>query len=215
MKKGRGISLVEYVDRFPTLTALDSKESLAANPRKDATATRSTLLSQKVYRETFPTLTASMETMEDMEQARFPWGDRPNYQECKMWLTLVANDGRQVDPPSYWHKKTPYKHLGSEVNRAEGTKGRKLSALFAEYIMGYPPYYTDLEEPKPIPGFEKWLELAAVHGPWVQEWPGVSRTVDKQKHRGHRIRCLGNSLVPQIAQILFMRVKEILDAESK
>lgn len=34
------------------------------------------------------------------------------------------------------------------------------------------------------------------------EWPGVPRTIVKQPNRGARLRCLGNAIVPQIAEYL-------------
>jgi len=44
--------------------------------------------------------------------------------------------------------------------------------------------------------------MAARGGPWVAEWPGVPRVAKGVRDRVSRLRSLGNSLVPQIPEML-------------
>ncbi len=53
-----------------------------------------------------------------------------------------------------------------------------------------------------------WLALRVSTGsPWCSEWPGVPRVATGVKDRVNRLKCLGNAIVPQIAELLFRQIK--------
>ena len=49
-----------------------------------------------------------------------------------------------------------------------------------------------------------WLKIRiGTRNPWHAEWPGVPRVAKSVPSRVDRLKCLGNSIVPQIAQLIF------------
>tara|TARA_Y100000310_G_scaffold305607_1_gene345900 strand:- start:3216 stop:3416 length:201 start_codon:yes stop_codon:yes gene_type:complete len=44
---------------------------------------------------------------------------------------------------------------------------------------------------------------------WVEEWPGVPRVATGVKDRVARLKCLGNAIVPQIAEMLFRQIDRV------
>ena len=53
-----------------------------------------------------------------------------------------------------------------------------------------------------------WIKIRiSTRNPWHSEWPGVSRVADGVKDRVNRLKCLGNSIVPQIAELIFKEIK--------
>ena len=46
----------------------------------------------------------------------------------------------------------------------------------------------------------EWSRLAAYLGPFHTEWPGTPRISHGVKNRVHRLKCLGNSVVPQVVE---------------
>jgi len=49
-----------------------------------------------------------------------------------------------------------------------------------------------------------WIKIRISTGnPWHSEWPGVPRVANGVKDRVNRLKCLGNSIVPQIAELIF------------
>jgi site-specific DNA-cytosine methylase len=53
-----------------------------------------------------------------------------------------------------------------------------------------------------------WAYMAACRGPWVTEWPDVPRVSKGVPARVDRLRCLGNAIVPPIAEWIFRRIIE-------
>ena len=45
-------------------------------------------------------------------------------------------------------------------------------------------------------------------GDWWKTEPDVGRVVDGCANRTHRLRCLGNAIVPQVAYMIFKAIKE-------
>lgn len=58
-------------------------------------------------------------------------------------------------------------------------------------------------------GLSEGLDVAV--NPWAAgEWPDVPRTVGRVVHRPDRLRCLGNAVVPQVAQWIGERILEVV-----
>jgi hypothetical protein len=76
--------------------------------------------------------------------------------------------------------------------------GGQLNAEFVEALMGYPQGWTDIDKEAGYESSypEKWLD-----GTWED---GIPRVAVKQAHRVQRLKCLGNAIVPQCAEIIFM-----------
>jgi hypothetical protein len=76
--------------------------------------------------------------------------------------------------------------------------GGQLNALWVEALMGYPRYWTDIEQDCP---FENRYPRAWLDGAWEE---GIPRVITGQKNRPRRIKALGNSIVPLIPWLLFL-----------
>ena len=69
--------------------------------------------------------------------------------------------------------------------------------------MGYPIGWTDIQSD-------------CIDREFIQNWDinwesDTSRLTERKQNRKDRLRCLGNSIVPQIALVLFDRLKEIIE----
>ena len=104
----------------------------------------------------YPTPSASMVTIQDMEQARYAGNDprRPKYRSA--WPTPTCHDGTQVDPPSHWDGRRSTPCLGVLVNEEAGTRGGQLNPTWVEWLMGWPLGWTDLK-PLETDKFQQWL----------------------------------------------------------
>jgi hypothetical protein len=94
-------------------------------------------------------------------------------------------------------------HLGRAVH-TDGEKQGQLSADWVEALMGYPQGWTDIDKEAGRENNypEKWLD-----GTWED---GIPRVALKQAHRVSRLKCLGNSVVPQIPWLICLMIKEFL-----
>lgn len=54
---------------------------------------------------------------------------------------------------------------------------------------------------------QDWTVVAACRGPWHSEWPNTGRLATAVPHRVDRLRGLGNSIVPQIAELIFRQLE--------
>ena len=60
-----------------------------------------------------------------------------------------------------------------------------------------------------LPSEEKnWAIMATYRGPWVNEWPRVPRVASGIENRVHRLRSLGNAVVPQVVEFIGRRIVE-------
>ena len=135
-------------------------------------------------------------------------------------------NGTTLRPPRMeeWKFPTPtardYKDTGKEVvnstrsllpqkvaknNKDEWlNNGGSLSCNWVELLMGYPKGWTDMNNTDD--------SLKNVRVVWDENWEkGTPRVANKQDKRMHRLKGLGNAIVPQIAEMIG---KAIMEAEN-
>lgn len=79
--------------------------------------------------------------------------------------------------------------------------GGKLNPEFVEWLMGYPIGWTDLEHDN-----EKLNEPCS-----FDNEPDTPRVIEGTKSRANRLKCLGNSIVPEIAARIFIEIKKDME----
>jgi hypothetical protein len=87
-----------------------------------------------------------------------------------------------------------------------GGSGGELNPDWVERLMGYPDGWTDIERGEV--NRKTAYPAAWIDGTWEN---GMPRTATGVKHRRERLKCLGNSIVPQIAARLFARIKSVTE----
>ena len=55
-----------------------------------------------------------------------------------------------------------------------------------------------------------WCILYCCGGQWHKEPPNIQRVAKGVKNRVDRIKCLGNAVVPQVAQVIAQAIKEVI-----
>jgi hypothetical protein len=94
---------------------------------------------------------------------------------------------------------------GIEEARAMGAgNGGKLNPDWVEALMGFPQGWTDIDRGETAnadyPG--SWI-----YGTWEE---GIPRVLPYAKNRTIRLKCLGNAVVPQIAECLWGLIRRTL-----
>jgi hypothetical protein len=114
----------------------------------------------------------------------------------RLWPTPTARDYKDGSKSSCVH--IPVKgNLGRAVHVDTILEGQ-LSATWTEALMGYPKDWTDIDKDC---SKENYFPMAWLNGEWEN---GLQRVIKGQKHRTHRIKALGNSIVPQIPYLIFL-----------
>lgn len=132
---------------WPTLTAQDGHPRGTGGNRSASPGAR---LRPSLYALArsglLPTLTKSMKTPADMEQARYSGTDprRPTYQEAKLMPTLLKRDHRGLS------SAIPKPRHGGGPNLVM-VGGGKLSADWCEWYMGFPVGWTDIDGDEFLP----------------------------------------------------------------
>ncbi len=83
-------------------------------------------------------------------------------------------------------------------------------AIVSAWALSYPPneiqeIWESLSDKN-----QNWAIISACLGPWHSEWPDIGRLATGIPKRVDRLRGLGNAIVPQIAELLFRQIKELL-----
>jgi DNA (cytosine-5)-methyltransferase 1 len=80
--------------------------------------------------------------------------------------------------------------------------GGQLNADWTERLMGYPDGWTDIDA-------DNTDTANRYPAAWLDgSWDTIPRVVCKQKNRKARLKCLGNSILPQCAEYLWGLIKE-------
>lgn len=175
--KGFGMNLSEKVKLFPTpsTNGLDG----GSNSRKAAkergmwpTPTSSlgthggmvtptkgreggTLIEALSARTTFPTPTASMQTMADMEQARYAGnGNRPSYQSAKNMVATPTSRDWKSGKASQATMDRNSRPLSEQI-------GGTLNPTWVEWLMGWPLGWSDLK-PLETDKFQQWPQQHSI-----------------------------------------------------
>jgi hypothetical protein len=105
-----------------------------------------------------------------------------------VWPTPSANEDAAGTPNGKMQRMLG-NHPGIRgTTQKEFNKGA-LNPDWVEWLMGYAPGYTDPEYTEP-------MQLAEHLG--FESEPDIPRVTTRKEHRVNRLKCLGNSIVPQI-----------------
>ena len=109
----------------------------------------------------------------------------------KVWPTPRANDANHSSfgTPSFDHRRDRGYMAEVVMDSTKKTKG-SLNPDWVEWLMNFPIGWTDLE-----------VEKVGETLPFTPE-PDIPRITTKSKNRANRLKCLGNALVPQIAELI-------------
>jgi hypothetical protein len=131
-EEGWSLDLNDAVKLFPTPVASDWKHHGPESKQQGLADVAGN----------FPTPTASMMTLQDMEQARFAGNDprRSKYQEA--FPTPTANDARNSLTESQRGRGT----LTARLVETESEISGQLNPDWEEALMGFPPGWTNLED---------------------------------------------------------------------
>ena len=114
----------------------------------------------------------------------------------RLWATPTVNDAKNTLTESQRNRRTLTAHL---IETGEIAKGQ-LNADWVEALMGYPLFWTDINKESSMVSL---YPVAWINGTWEENIP---RIITGQKLRIKRLKCLGNSVVPQIPMILWLFV---------
>lgn len=120
----------------------------------------------------------------------------------KNWVTPTASDGNGARsiPRIVNGKERTDSSLRDQVR---ANVPGSLNPIWVEALMGYPIGWTDAEVDEPSP--------VNLENSWGVEWEkGLARVSPDVPCRVHRLKALGNSIVPQIAAFLFDRCRVLL-----
>ena len=108
----------------------------------------------------------------------------------RTWPTPTTRDYKGVRKFETLEKsgRNENNSLPDKVN-AENKKTAALNPDWVEWLMGYAPGYTDPEYTEP-------MQLEDHLG--FESEPDIPRVTTRKEHRVNRLKCLGNSIVPQI-----------------
>jgi|TARA_R110001606_G_C15291525_1_gene641579 DNA (cytosine-5)-methyltransferase 1 len=109
-------------------------------------------------------------------------------ESVRMWPTPSANEDAAGTPNGKMQRMLG-NHPGIRgTTQKEFNKGA-LNPDWVEWLMGYAPGYTD-------PDYTEPMHLADHLG--FESEPDIPRVTTRKEHRVNRLKCLGNSIVPQI-----------------
>jgi len=121
-------------------------------------------------------------------------GSRPN-KKCGRVLSEEVKKNTFPTPTVQDYKQSIF-----PIVETEDVSAGQLNADWAEILMGYPLFWTDISKEAV---FEKNLPEAWFDGTWEE---GIPRVITGQKNRVKRLKGLGNAVVPQIPELIFLLI---------
>ena len=112
--------------------------------------------------------------------------------QVNMWPTPNASDNRDrgnMSDPAIQRRIKKGKQVGLTMAVKDKPGIGTLNPDWVEWLMGYAPGYTDPEYNEP-------MQLEDHLG--FESEPDIPRVTTRKEHRVNRLKCLGNSIVPQI-----------------
>jgi hypothetical protein len=144
-----------------------------------------------------------LETLETKEGDRAQPGERAYNPKTRKHVQMTLNRHVKLFPTPTNSMMTlgdmdQARFSGNDSKRPKYNKIQKgsLNAQFVEWLMGYPKDWTDLEA----------NNIKDHHG-WIEDL-NTPRLIQGQTKRTSRLKCLGNSILPQIAGLLFNLIKD-------
>ncbi|MCP3683372.1 MAG: DNA cytosine methyltransferase [bacterium] len=124
--------------------------------------------------------------------------DAPHRRE-RIWIVAYPEQAR-------WRERANGERIGFAMQGRREASNNLSDSGEAQGIMAYPSEQ-GLEGQEPEGRDRGQQGLLTERSQWPVE-PSICRVVNGLPNRSHRLRCLGNSIVPQIAQLLFEQIKE-------
>jgi len=137
---------------------------------------------------------ASMEASKKEAERLHPKGQNHLAAEMasRTWPTPNASDNRDrgnMSDPAIQRRIKKGKQVGLTMAVKDKPGIGTLNPDWVEWLMGYAPGYTDPEYTEP-------MQLEDHLG--FESEPDIPRVTTRKEHRVNRLKCLGNSIVPQI-----------------
>jgi hypothetical protein len=135
--------------------------------------------------------------------------DAVGYEEDRTWLTPNASDNRDrgnMSDPAIQRRIKKGKQVGLTMAVKDKPSTGTLNPDWVEWLMGYAPGYSDIDCDKP-------MQLQDHLG--FESEPDIPRITTRKEHRVNRLKCLGNSIVPQIMYEIGNAILADHKAESK
>ena len=199
------LSLDGFVKLFPTPTARDYKDGKAESckniPVKGA-------LGRAVHQWPTPKASDAVTGMTARTDGR-PI-EKSTHLQTQVYLAEKMLP-TPTTPRPHDSENTAGKYMPGQKQKnltyAAARGGGRLNPNWVEVLMGYPSGWTDVEKDSPTNSEfpDSWL-----NGTWED---GIPRTASGIKNCTNRLKCLGNAIVPQISEFLWLLIIYTLKTE--
>jgi len=176
------------------------EEGVITEEEAQAMMNGTTLRPPRMKEWNFPTPTKGMYKQDVNDDGRYArWVKEKGYQVMlpafvKLYPTPTTQDAKNNGGPAQQKRNTKPLNV---------VAGGRLNPDWVEWLMGYNSGYTDINKPK---GDNQTLRVS-----WIAEPTGVPRITTDNNNRNKRLKCLGNSIVPQCASVIMSKFSFIFN----